>query len=242
MNMLELVVMERNRLVRYSILTSVIALVLAIWARDPLLNITTPFSGDEVGNITVGHAVLIGHPIVCVLFFVLVAQIFRYRNLVGSLPMREREHLDWKYGNFENERDLMKVTHAVCDVFRWFGMVGIPVVASGFLLFSQMDFSNQLSKERFSYRNMFNMELFFGVTPSYRTLHSFGKCDDDELERIEKDVCIERNTARRAILQRMPTLYQPFNFLGGAILEIIVVLGLFCTTIVYFRRREPGRG
>ena len=58
MTLLELAVTERNRLVRFCILFNTLALVSVIWARDPLLNISTPFTADDVANITVGHIIL----------------------------------------------------------------------------------------------------------------------------------------------------------------------------------------
>ena len=175
MDLLELVVTERNRLVRYSILTSVVGVVLAIWARDPLLNITPPFSGSNEGNITVGHAVLIGHPIICTLFFLLTAQIFRYKNLVTQLPVQQRNHLDWKFSIQNDGSRFMKITHSMCEFFKWFAMVGIPVLASFFLFFSQLDFENPDNGENFSCRHMFSGE-FFDIKPSYKKLHQEEKC------------------------------------------------------------------
>ena len=235
MNTLELVVTERNRLVRYSIVTSIVALVLAIWARDPRLNITTPFSGDEAENITVGHAVLIGHPVVCVLYFVLVAQIFRYKNLAVLLPPMERRHLDWRYLPEEgNGTWTIRVTRSVCEIFRWFGMVGIPAVGSCFLLASQFDFSNQDTREQLRLGNMFNSEQFFGKKPAYMSLQPPDPCCG-HLPEQESEACEAENQATKAILSRMPRLYQPYNFIGGLALEILVMLGLWSTTMVFFR-------
>ena len=207
MNLLELVVTERNRLVRFSIITSIVTLVLAIWARDPNLHIVTPFSGSDVGNITVGHAILIGQPIVCVLFFLLCAQILRYKNLVARLPDKNRKHLDWQFRIKNNERGLEKFVNGTCEFFKWFSIIAIPAIASFFLLFSQFDLATE--KNKFSCQHLFN-----GTFLNKRAVHySFRpeKCKKIE-SGAEKDECKKQ---KRKILDRMPRLYQPFNFLFG---------------------------
>ena len=236
MNMLELVVTERNRLIRFSILTSSIALILATWARDPLLSISTPYSGLNVGNLTVGHAILIGHPIVCVFFFLLTAQILRYRALAAQLPSDHREHLEWSLSRASTENLVTKLTHQLCEFFKWFAMVAIPALASFFLFFSQLDFENRHTDEEFSIRYLFS-DHFFNIRPSYMGLHNKSTCTIGNDEEISD--CKAKNISRETILGRMPKLYQPYNFLGGLILQVIVTSALVVLVKAYFL--SPGR-
>lgn len=240
MNRLELVVIERNRLVRFSILLSVVGFVLATWARDPLLNITTPFSGPDAGNITVGHAVLIGHPVLCVLFLVLAAQIFRYRDLVRNLDGPERTHLDWKLEAGFATTGLSPLVRRICEITRWFAMVAIPAVATGFLLDAQTEFRDQETNARYTYKNMltraFDSEFhgtFYEKKVSYMGLANFEKCETLQFE-SQKEVCHKRNDVRQRILNRMPMLYQPYNFIFGLLLELIVISSLVGTARHYF--------
>ena len=241
MNALELVVMERNRLIRLSIVISIVAFSLAVWSRDPRLNFTTPFSGSEAGNITVGHAILIGQPLLCMMFFVLVAQIVRYTALVDKLPGVVTDHLRWKVMRFGTGRRWVSATQRVCDFFRWFGMVAIPAVACGFLLDAQTDFysdENGKPGPRYSYGNMFDRKLydkFYDIKPAYLS--------------VRKKICTKEKAARarerceddQKILKRMPTLYQPYNFVGGVILQLLVILGLMCTVRIYFFHSDANQ-
>ena len=239
MNTLELVVTERNRLVRLSIIVSIVAFALATWARDPGLNITTPFSGPEAGNITVGHAVLIGHPVLCVIFLVLVAQISRYKSLVGRLAQHERDHLDWKLIRAGSGNIWADSIQYICESFRWFAMVAIPAIASGFLLDAQTDFRNTESKQKYSYSNMFDGELwdeFYNIKPSYLSLRK-ETCGKNAAQEIF-DAC----RREQAILQRMPTLYQPYNFLFGMMFQVIVIGALIWTAIRYFGSDNTKKG
>lgn len=235
MNLLELVVTERNRLVRYSIITSIVSLVLATWARDAQLHIITPFSGEDVGNITVGHAVLIGQPIVCVLFFLLCAQISRYKNLVAQLSNEKREHLDWKFFSGNDVRGFTKFAHSSCEFFKWFSMIGVPALASFFLFFGQFDL--EVCGKGFSYRNLFN-GASFDVRPVHRSLRP-KECRKNKFE-IEKSELEkqEKETDRERIWSRMPKLYQPLNFLVGLFFQILVAGGLIGMFRKYFPRRQ----
>ena len=237
MDLLELVVTERNRLMRFSIITSIVTLVLAIWARDPNLHIVTPFSGSDVGNITVGHAILIGQPIVCVLFFLLCAQILRYKNLVARLPDENRKHLDWRFRIENNERGLEKFANGTCEFFKWFSMIAIPAIASFFLLFSQFDLATEENK--FSCQHLFN-STFFNEKAVHKSLR-LEKCNKFDLviEKAEKDECKKQ---KRKILDRMPRLYQPFNFLFGLFLEILVAAALWNMFKKYFLYKRTNDG
>ena len=246
MNQLELVVMERNRLVRFSILLSVVGFVLATWARDPLLNITTPFSGSDAGNITVGHAVLIGHPVLCILFLVLAAQVFRYKDLVRNLDGAERRHLDWRLETGIGTTGSSALIRRICEMTRWFAMVAIPAVATGFLLDAQTEFRDQKTETRYTYKNMltkaFSSEfynMFYEEKLSYMGLANFDKCETLESD-SQKNVCYQRNDVRQRILDRMPTLYQPYNFIFGLLLELIVIGSLIGTARNYFKRGDDG--
>ena len=234
MDLLELVVTERNRLVRFSIITSIATLVLAIWARDPKLHIVTPFSGSDVGNITVGHAILIGQPVVCILFFLLCAQILRYKNLVARLSDENREHLDWEFRIRNDERGFLNFVYRACEFFKWFSMIGIPAVASFFLLFSQFDLETK--KKEFSCQHLFN-----GTFLDKRAVHKslrLEKCERIE-PKTEKDECKKH---RKKILGRMPRLYQPFNFLIGLFLEILVAGAVWSMFKKYFLYKRTNDG
>ena len=231
MDELELVVQERNRLVRFSFLVSVAALALAIWARDPLLQLTTPFSGSSAGNITVGHAILIGHPVMCVMFLLLVAQIFRYANLVRQLPDRHRKHLEWRIASSSEVSRVVRGTRAICEGAKWLGMVGVPVVATFLLLISQMDFMHPDDNRKFTCQDLFSHD-FNDVKPRYGSLVELEDCS--LLDTRLRDACKRRNDDRASIVHRMPTLYQPYNFWAGLILQSFVFAGAYCTGVLYF--------
>lgn len=234
MNRLELVVTERNRLIRYSTITSLVSLVLAVWARDPLLYLTTPFTGTEVGNITVGHIILIGQPVVCILFFLLAAQVLRYKRCVRLLRDPEREHLDWQFPDRRVGQTVVAFGRAGCEFARWFAMAGIPVLVGFVLLFSQFDL--QVCEDKASVVCMFN-GTSFDVKASYK-----GWVGEDCAVHIEGSIKRTDCQRRQAILSRMPTLYQPLNFLVGLVLQSFAVILLFGLYRIYFVRGEATTG
>ena len=236
MNELEFVVTERNRLTRLSIVVTIISFALATWARDPGLNITTPFSGSEAGNLTVGHAVLIGHPVLCVIYFVLVAQIFRYKSIVQILTGRERDHLDWKLRRGKSGNNWFDAIHNIYESFRWFAMAAIPAIACGFLLDAQTEFRNIELEKKYSYSYMMDIHSFhefYNIKPSYLSLHR-EECEEYSNE-DKKSTC----KRKQMILERMPTLYQPYNFIFGLILQVFVAIALVVTAIRYFAKEDP---
>ena len=107
MDMLALAVSERNRLVRMAIFTSAVGIVFALWARDPYLTVSLPFSGSEAGNLTAGHIVLVGHPLYCLLYILLTSQLFRYDKLLSRLAESDVKQFDWK-PNLSEQRSLLQ--------------------------------------------------------------------------------------------------------------------------------------
>ena len=220
---------------RFCLLLNIVAVVLAIWARDPLLSLHTPFSGGQPGNITVGHAVLIGQPFVSILFLVFVAQLFRYTNILSQLKPNEGQHLDWRCRLMRNDLGCTTIVRFLCEIFRWFAMIALPVIASGFLLYSQFDFwthpQNGKDSTQFSVTTMFDEE-FSGKQPSYRSLQP-DPCQKDKYGRINKK-CQNLNIEREAIRERLPTLYQPWNFLIGSVLQILDIIAFIFVTFCLF--------
>lgn len=142
MNALEFAISERNRLVWLSITTSVLGFAFAVAARDPFLNINLPFTGTEVGNITAGHVVLLGHPLLCLLYLLLCSQIYRYHGLIltSCVTDNARRHLDWRLvSNFEGSM-LARSLQTLSECFRWFALLVVPLIASVILYESQFHF------------------------------------------------------------------------------------------------------
>ena len=256
MNLLELAVTERNRLTRLCIIVNIVAVGLAIWARDPRLNISIPFSGEDEGNITVGHAVVIGQPLVAILFLVFAAQLLRYNNLLSQLEPDESRHLDWRIRIAPGDRGLSILIRSVCEFFRWLAMICLPAIACGVLLVAQFEFFVPAleGKERvkFSISTMFDDEFYNNKLAYFSLDPKDCSPDDDHVtseNSAEYDKCVEENELRKTIRDRFPSLYQPLNFLIGAVLQALIVATLAFVTFHYFsplfnarrKNRKPQR-
>ena len=142
MTSLELAISERNRLVWLSIVTTVYAFSSTLAALDPFLNVNLPFTGTQVGNITAGHVVLIGHPILCLLILILCAQIQRYNRILSTLDVTdsERKHLDWRSFIDSDRTRWEKHSQRIGESFRWFALLGLPAIATIVLFYQQFHF------------------------------------------------------------------------------------------------------
>ena len=237
MKLLELAVTERNRLTRFCFVLNILSLILAMWARDPLLDIGTPFSWGDTGNITVGHVILIGQPIIAILFLVFVAQIYRYSNVISQLSTNERGLIDWRFRTGTSEYALRRFVRYVGEFFRWLAMIAIPAVSSGMLLFSQFDFKacDETTRQeiKFSISEMFN-PAFSGDrdSVSFRELESLdckGCSGGNDSKKKEED------KDRGKIGSGLPKLYQPWNFIVGAFMQILVIAAFLFVSVDYFR-------
>ena len=242
MNLLDLAVTERNRLTRFCILLNAVSLISAIWARDPLLKISTPFTEGDVDNITVGHIILIGQPIIAMLFLFFVAQFYRYARIIDRLSLDERYLLDWRFRAIKNDDWLRRIVKCIAEWVRWFFVLSIPVISSGFLLYSQFDFKvfdDEKGKEiNFSLSEMFNPAFSGnrGFRQSFRSL-DIKNCVCVGINDAETfDRCEQTNETYAKIRKRLPKLYQPWNFIGGAIMQLIITYSLVIVSIDYFRR------
>ena len=97
MENLNLAISERTRTNQLCCLTAILGTLLAIWARDPFIEIGIPFASVEVRNPTAGHAVLLGYPLLAILIFLTAGQIIRMNRIVSALFTRfariaEMEH------------------------------------------------------------------------------------------------------------------------------------------------------
>ena len=138
MTSIELAISERNRLVWLSIVTTVYAFASTLAALDPFLNLSLPFTGTQVGNITAGHVVLFGHPILCLIILILCAQIQRYQRVLSAADISEseRKHLDWRsHIDFDRTR-WERHSQRIGESFRWFALLGLPALAT-IVLFNQ---------------------------------------------------------------------------------------------------------
>ena len=245
MTLLELAVTDRNRLVRFCILLNTFALISAVWARDPLLNISTPFTADEVGNITVGHIVLIGQPVIAVLYLFFIAQFYRYLNMVNQLTSAEASLIDWHFRRYEMDGGLRRGVKYFAELARWFSILAMPALASGFLLYSQFDFKacdENRNEITFSVSKMFNSAFSGdrGIRQSFRSLGIANcKCIDKKKEKAVEE-CTWTNKTYAKIRIRLPKLYQPWNFIFGALIQIIVTISLVLVSIDYFRTTRKG--
>ena len=245
MTLLELAVTDRNRLVRFCILLNTLSLVSAIWARDPLLNIGTPFTAGDVGNITVGHIVLIGQPVIAVLYIFFIAQFYRYLNMVDQLPSAEASLIDWHFRRYAMDSGLRRVVKYFAELARWFSIFAIPALASGFLLYSQFDFKacdENRNEITFSISEMFNPAFSGdrGIRQSFRSLDIANyECIDEKYEKaVEQSNRNDKTYAKIRI--RLPKLYQPWNFISGALIQIIVTISLALVSVDYFRMPRKG--
>ena len=142
MNTLEFVRAERNRLVWLSIITSVIGFAFAVAARDPFLNISLPFTGTGASNITAGHIVLLGQPVLCVLFLLLSSQIYRYHRLISSsgIDDNKRKHLEWRLVCDAQDSIVKRFGQILGEIFRWFAFLAAPLITSVILYLAQFGF------------------------------------------------------------------------------------------------------
>lgn len=237
MKLLDVAVGERSRLMRFCVLLNAVAIVLAIWARDPLLSINTPFTGAEVGNITVGHAILIGQPLIAVLYLVFIAQLYRYDNILRQLRGSVRILLDWRFRSTPHDLGVRWVVRCVAETFRWFCMTAVPVVACGFLLSSQFDFKiydPQTTKTTNSSWSTIFDSSFSGdkASQSFRTLQP--DCCEN-LRGSDREECRDGNLTREKIRRRLPVLYQPWNFLFGSLAQLCITAVLVFVGVDYFR-------
>ena len=245
MTLLELAVTERNRLVRFCILFNTLALVSVIWARDPLLNISTPFTADDVANITVGHIILIGQPVIAVLYLFFIAQFYRYLNVVDQLTFADSNLIDWRFRRYTMDSGLRRIVKCFAEWVRWFSVLAIPALASGFLLYSQFDFKacDENQKEiTFSISELFNPAFSGdrGLRQSFRSLGIANcVCIVEKGEKSFED-CNWNNKTYAKIRIRLPKLYQPWNFIFGALIQVIVTISLVLGTVDYFRSPRKG--
>ena len=142
MNTLELAISERNRLVRFSIFTSVFGFALAVSARDPFLNIDIPFPGSDTGNITAGHVVVLGQPALWLLYLLLCSQILRYSQFLSKVDLLDyqRLHIDWRPVSDLDCSTSQRYIHNLGEFFRWFAVLFLPILATTILYKSQFDF------------------------------------------------------------------------------------------------------
>lgn len=138
MTSLEFVISERNRLVWLGIVTTVFAFASTLAALDPFLNVNLPFTGTQIGNITAGHVVLFGHPILCLLVLVLCAQINRYDRILNTIDISysKKQHLDWRQRINSSQTTWERRLQRLMESFRWFALLGLPTLAT-VVLFNQ---------------------------------------------------------------------------------------------------------
>ena len=142
MTSLEFAISERNRLVWLSIVTTVFAFASTLAALDPFLNVNLPFTGTQIGNITAGHIVLLGHPILCLLVLILCAQIQRYHRVLNSIDISdlEKDHLDWRQHINFKQTDWERRSQRIVELSRWFAFLGLPTLATVVLFCQQFHF------------------------------------------------------------------------------------------------------
>ena len=142
MTSLEFAISERNRLVWLSIVTTVFAFASTLAALDPFLNVNLPFTGTQVGNITAGHIVLFGHPILCLIVLILCAQIQRYHRILTAIEISDSEkyHLDWRQRISSSQTTWERRSQRIVESFRWFALLGLPALATVVLFCQQFHF------------------------------------------------------------------------------------------------------
>lgn len=257
---LDIVVTERNRLVRLSIFTSITGIVLSLWARDPYLNVSLPFSGEEAGNFTAAHIVLVGHPFYCLLFLILCSQIFRYEKLLESLQVTFRAHFDWKGYSQKSSPRFERFATGLFEALRFFAVIGLPVVASFVLYTSHFGFymcgtpqylqkrgpyvcEREDLRERPPYLHSPAWELITlrkmvsnrgrTIKPAYLALRTLNRCS--HFDSIGKGECKKRESQRQRILLRTPKLYQPINLAINSFFQLCAIVAFLAATIRYIR-------
>ena len=101
MTISEVLVAERNRLLRMSTFTTIMAVVLATWSRAPLMSFKLPLGGAEVENLTAGHVVLIGYPFFVILILLLAGQMLRVDQMVQEVSEFEAKYASWTFPDLE---------------------------------------------------------------------------------------------------------------------------------------------
>ena len=254
MNVLELVISERNRLVRMATFTCFVGIVFALWARDPYLTVSLPLSGPEAGNLTAGHIVLVGHPLYCLLFLLLVLQVLRYDKLLFRLPLSDMKHLDWK-PRVSKKWPLRKRIFARFNEFpRLFALAFVPMLmgtlmySSTFQFYMCGDVEETMRSGSCCYENYLGFEWkklrpldlvieeFPTIKPAFSSLRHKNECHF--LSSRAKEACQEREMNRIRILLRMPKLYW-FSPLVNAGFFLVMLFAFFAIVLRWcgWRRR-----
>lgn len=235
MSLSEVVINERNRLSRTSVFTTIIAILLATWARDPLLSFKLPLSGAEIDNLTAGHAVLLGYPFLAVLIFLLAGQVVRFEQMTKKLTQFEQKYADWRFPEISDFTTRAEKCIAVLSgLAKYIAMILMPFVASIIICTSLFDFrkcnegpSCNQAEELNVYEHLFSATLW-DKRPSYLNLNDDDGCD-----------CKSINTRRANVRSRLPYIYGPLQhwvYLLFFQCPLFVIWWFF--TMRYFRKIE----
>lgn len=235
MSLSEVVINERNRLSRTSVLTTIIAILLATWARDPLLSFKLPLSGAEIDNLTAGHAVLLGYPFLAVLIFLLAGQVVRFEQMTKKLTQFEQKYADWRFPEISDFTTRAEKCIAVLSgLAKYIAMILMPFAASIIIFTSLFDFrkcngdpSCNQAEELNVYEHLFSATLW-DKRPSYLNLNDDDGSNGNDCENI--------NARRANVRSRLPYIYGPLQHWVYLLFQCLLFVAWWILTRRYFRR------
>ena len=240
MENLELAISERTRTNQLCGLTAILGTLLAIWARDPLLEIGIPLASVEVRNLTAGHAVLLGYPLLTILIFLMAGQILRMNRVVSTLSLDSQILLKW---NMPTPPDfcskLERCVLIAAGSTKYFSLIAIPFIASIVLACSLFEFrvcSNDCcteAKELSVYQHLFTTELW-ETRPSYMGL------THEEADNNLCNIGIDKvNDQRSQIQQNLPYTYAPWlNWVYWLLQLPLLTLWWYLTKYYFSKLKE----
>ena len=231
---------ERKRLTRLGVSISIFCVLISTWARDPLINIELPLGGAKIENLTAGHAVLLGFPVVTFLILWLAGQAMRVDGLYQSLNPEQRKASDWRVSIASvKPRWVSAVVSRAAIATRYFVIVLLPFVASLVLFTSYFDLRKceendracSQGKEVTTLAFFFSTELW-EVRPSYIGLNP-KVCKETG---SGCDVVNRRNKVKEEIRRHIPYVYAPLQSWIYSLFQALNVIAFLFLTSLYFRR------
>lgn len=225
----EILIDERSRLEKLGATTTILGVLLAVWSRDPLLQIELPLGGARLANLTAGHAITLGFPLLCMMYFWTLGQLFRVQHMRqivrATLPDRLAE-TDYLKLSARQERWPLWMSSRIALGVRIGTIVVLPAVASLVLFLSYFDFvpvdtvnKGQCYTEsgRFYPSDYLFSVRLWDCQPSYMGLgrRRIKKCDGNA-ECVNEIMKVKRN---------LPRLYAPVQSWAYLGLESLILIG-----------------
>lgn len=241
----ELLFQERNRLSRLSTTVSVLCILLASWARAPLLRIELPLGGAKIDNLTAAHAVLIGLPLVTFLYVLVSGQILRAATLAAAASRESHVTLDWSQETIKLQpRILVWIVACAVSTARYVVVVLVPFVASLILFTSYFDFRictshlpNCAHADEVPTSHFLFSSALWEIKPSYISLND----DPSGTAKIGGPNSETINETRALIREHIPYIYAPLQSWAYVVLQILNTACFIFGSIVFLGKGAGPR-